>query len=379
MNPFLLILREIAYRKLGFLAALLAVTVAVGLAVALAVVQSGIERETRRNMLAMGFNVRIVPQGTEAGQLFFDGHANATMPEDTIQRMAAAPKLSYNHLVASLSWRVEVEGVDAILCGIAPQPPAGGKKPMIKPVPAGKVVVGHAVATALELEPGGALTIRERTLTVGKVLSESGSVDDVTIYGDLADVQSVLDLPQQINEIKAMDCLCQTADENPLEALRTELETLLPEAEVVHLSAIADARARQRQVVEGTARFLVPVTMLGVAAWICLLAALNVRERRSEIGILRALGRGGATIATLFLGRAALLGVLGALLGFALGTWGALSFGAETFELTARALRFDGTLFVQALALAPLGAMLASLVPTMAAITQDPATTLRQE
>ena len=58
-----------------------------------------------------------------------------------------------------------------------------------------------------------------------------------------------------------------------------------------------------------------PLVVLVCAAWVGLLAWSNVRERRSEIGLLRALGKGSGKIASLFFGRAALLGLIGGCVG----------------------------------------------------------------
>ena len=58
---------------------------------------------------------------------------------------------------------------------------------------------------------------------------------------------------------------------------------------------------------------LVPLVLLISALWIGLVFHANVRERRSEIGILRALGARAGTILRLFLTKALLMGAAGAL------------------------------------------------------------------
>ena len=64
---------------------------------------------------------------------------------------------------------------------------------------------------------------------------------------------------------------------------------------------------------------LVPVVMVGAAVWVALLSWGNVRERRPEIGILRALGLGSRQILLVFLSRAVLMGLAGGGLGCAAG------------------------------------------------------------
>ena len=78
------------------------------------------------------------------------------------------------------------------------------------------------------------------------------------------------------------------------------------------MRTIADARAKQRQTAERYFAFMSPLLLVVCAGWVCVLAVLNVRDRRSEIGLLRALGHGSARIAGLFLGRALLIGIVAA-------------------------------------------------------------------
>ena len=73
--------------------------------------------------------------------------------------------------------------------------------------------------------------------------------------------------------------------------------------------------------------------MLASAVVIGLLTWLNVRERRPEIGLLRALGKGTASIAGLFLVKAAMLGLMGGLVGCGLGYAVALAVG-QSMEIS---------------------------------------------
>jgi ABC-type lipoprotein release transport system permease subunit len=75
-----------------------------------------------------------------------------------------------------------------------------------------------------------------------------------------------------------------------------------------------------------------------------------------------------------------LVGLVGAGAGFLVGTGLGLHFGPAVFEITAKAmLRPELSLFVRACILAPLFAVVASFIPTIIAVTYDPATTLREE
>jgi ABC-type lipoprotein release transport system permease subunit len=243
----------------------------------------------------------------------------------------------------------------------------------------GKAHVGYLLARRLGAKPGAPLPVQGRLLTVEKVLVESGTDDDIRLFTSLPDAQAILNLPGRISEIKAIDCLCLTADQDPLTQLRAALTQLLPEAQVLQMRTMADARAKQRQTAERYSRFAVPLVLGIGAAWVGILAALNVRERRAELGLWRALGHGSGRIAALFLGRAALLGIAGAALGYLLGNAVGLHYGPKLYPVTAGGFASEPALLGWALLVTPAFAALAAFLPAMIAVAQDPAETLRAD
>jgi putative ABC transport system permease protein len=383
MSVWNLIFKEISHRKLNALLSGLAISVMVTLWVAFDTTAQASRRETTRITRDMGFNLRIVPKDTDLDQFWSVGFSDQTMAEDTIQRLAGYKHvfLAYNHLVASLQQRYPIQGKTVILTGLAPAitAPAQRKQPMGFQIPTGAVYLGYQVAQRLSLKKGDRLELGTAKFRVDRCLSESGTDDDVRVFGLLSDVQRVLGLPGRINEIKAIDCLCLTSDQEPLKILRQELEKALPETKVLQIRSLADARARQRQMTEKYLAFLTPLLLVLAAASVGLLVALNVRERKAEIGILRALGHGSLKIAGLFLGRAMLIGLVSAVAGYALGTWLALAMGPPIFQMTAKSISAEPRLLFWALVCTPVFAALAAFIPAMLAVAQDPAVALREE
>lgn len=383
MSLFGLIARELRHHWVNALLGTLGLVIAVALLVAVKMTTAAAQRETTRVMRDLGFNLRIIPRATDMDHFWTHGFSDQTMPEDAVKRLAAQHGvfLSFNHLTPALEGRIDVGGRPALLTGLGETivDPNEGKQPMGFRLKPGQVILGRAVADRLAAKRGGVVRLNEQEFAVERILGESGTEEDVRIYGALADAQKILGLSGRINEIKAIDCLCLTSDEDPLSQLRAVIEDILPEARVLQLTALADARARQRQMAERYARFAVPLVLLVGAGWLALLAWLNVRERRAEIGLWRALGHGSPRIAGLLLGKAVLLGVIGAVVGYGLGTGIALSAGPEIFQVTARSLRAEPALLLWALLLAPTFAALASLLPTMLAVAQEPAKTLRAD
>jgi putative ABC transport system permease protein len=383
MSVWNLILKEIGHRQLNALLSGLAITVIVTLWVAFDTTAQASRRETTRITRDIGFNLRIVPKTTDLDQFWSSGFSDQTMAEDTLQRLASYKDvfLVYNHLVAALQQRYTLQGKTILLTGLAPAitAPAQRKQPMGFQIPDGTVYLGYQVAQRLSLKKGDQLELGSGKFRVERCLSESGTDDDIRVFGLLSDVQRVLGLPGRINEIKAIDCLCLTSDQEPLKILRHELEKALPETRVLQLRSLADARARQRQMTEKYLAFLTPLLLVIGVASVGLLVALNVRERRAEIGILRALGHGSLMIAGLFLGRAILIGLVSAVAGYALGSGLALTFGPQIFQMTAKTITAEPRLLLWALVSTPVFAALAAFIPAILAVAHDPAVTLREE
>jgi len=394
-----------------------------------------LEDQTRRVMRDMGFNLSIVHRDTDLVNFLSTGISTVEMPEDYVARLANNPSLTMvTHLVGVLRAEVEWEGRRVRLDGYLPEIPLPHKAatafakrwghqrtPMGYEIEPGSVFLGHALGAGHQ--EGETIEVLGGPFTIAKILPEKGSKEDATIAMHLSDAQTRLEKPDVVNQILALECRCAEAD---LPKIRAQLADALmedgrPVAHVVRDRSKALARARQRAAVkekvqtivarqkrdlqrrrkdleetsarrakirgsmEMLAAVITTLVVLAAAVWVGLLALVNVRERITEIGVFRALGKSSVRIASLFLGKAVLLGLAGAILGFLLGTvvgfvlgtpatewlgFGPLYAAAEHFQFPTRMLLF-------ALVGAPLLSALASYLPTLSAITQDPAVVLR--
>ena len=214
---------------------------------------------------------------------------------------------------------------------------------------------------------------------IERCLPESGSVDDVRVQMLLSDAQKALDLQGRINEIRAIDCLCLEQSEDAIGMLRSELERILPTAKVTQVKAVAKVRNDQRKMANKYFVFIIPVVVIGCLVWLGMMTVINVRDRRAEIGLMRALGYGSNKISLLFLGKSVIIGLIGALFGFLLGTYLALRVGPVIFRLTANQVYPIYSLLVWSIVIAPIFSAFSSFIPTMIAVSADPVVSLRQD
>jgi putative ABC transport system permease protein len=165
-----------------------------------------------------------------------------------------------------------------------------------------------------------------------------------------------------LTEIEALECRCGPDIDDPAAYIQSLAAKVVPEAVVIRRHAAAQARRLQRDLADAIVAVAPPV-----AAWVVLvliggMAWLNVRERRAECGILRALGWTRASVLGVLLGRWVIVGLLGGGLGLAV----ALVLLAPT-----------SALWWWTLLGAPAAAVLAGCLPALIGASADPVEALR--
>ena len=410
MNLTHLIWREIAHRRLNFSLMLLSVVLAVACGVsAVTFLQAqalfneqqvqALDDEIRKITKDMGFNILILPKDENLSDFYADDFGARTMPETHVQALAASRDVfTIRHLrpalIRKLDWpeqnrRVILMGVR----GVVPFAHRNPKKPLADPVPPGKIDVGHLLAQEIDLQPGQPLTFLGETLEVNKIYPPQGNKDDITVWIDLDKAQQMLDLPGKINLIQALECNCNAIDR--LAEIEAEVSGVLgDQVQVVELAtkAIARAQARTRVSDEGAIRLqrwrqiastIIPLTIVAAGLMVGLLSLANVRQRRQEIGILRALGMRSGQVFRVLLAKPAVIGIVGALMGYLVGFGAALAVESgwrlgEIHESAVRSLFLFPVLGVVTV-LTPILTVMAGWLPALYAAGQDPADILHQE
>ena len=425
MNATRLVVRELFYRQLNFGLGVVSVSVAAACLVGtLAMLQkhdarteqivTAKETETRSRMAkleddyrkitkGLGFNVLILPREQNLNDLFAEDFASKYMPEEYVERLAKSRVATIQHLLPSLQQKLKWPEAQRtiILIGVRGEVPilqADTKQPLLEPVPAGTMVLGSELHRSLKLKAGDKATLLGREFTVGRLHPERGTKDDITIWISLKEAQELLGKKGQINGILALECVCAA---DSLDKVRAEIGKVLPDTQVIEFQsqtlARAEARrraafeareaverekqnrAKLRQERESFAALLVPIAVVVAGLWVAFLSFSNVRDRRIEIGILRALGVSSWRILSIFLGRAVLTGFIGGALGLGIGLLMGWLWHEGPVTLPAAAIHLDVRWCLAVLAGAPLLAALASWLPSFQAAQQDPAEVLSQE
>ena len=377
----MLILKEILHRKFNFLMGLIGMMTIVTLVVAFYTVTLATKKETARLTRDMGFNVRIIPGESDMNKFWMEGYSELSMSQKIVDKLVDEKSINYAHLTATLHKRVQWRAKDVVFTGISSseREPSGKKKSkMIFAIAKDKVFLGYEIANQFDIKEGETITIFEKEFMVSKTLSESGSEDDIRIYFNLETLQRLVKMEGRVNEVMAINCMCSTKNGDPLGELRAELAKIAPEAKVIMKSSVAEARENQRKMGDKYFAFLFPILLIICGLWLGSVTMTNVKERTPEIGIMRAIGFTSWKISKQFFLRALLIGFIGAVLGFVLGTLISFQVGPKIFKVTTIAITPDYTLLYWAILIGPLFAAMASLLPVLWAVNRDSAELLKE-
>lgn len=429
MKTIKLTFKEIAYRKWNFILGLASIVAVIGVLVGAqamlkahdyatqsiltekeaktAALMAQMKEEMRVATLKLGLNLAILPKDQSLNDWYADDFGTKYLDESVVEKLADSGVVTVRHFLPILQQKVKWPEMKRtiILVGTRGEVPnlhKSPKEPLVQAVPAGKIVLGHELHRSLGLAPGERVSLLGEEFVVHKCHEERGSKDDITAWIPLARAQEMLSKPGKINAILALNCLCKGRD---LALMRSEIAGAVPGVQVIELGtekALARAEARfsagrtaraaledekrlrgaMRDQRERFATILVMVMLGATVAWIGFLSWTNVRERRYEIGVMRAIGYKTLKIMNLFVIRAVLMGIAGGMAGAAVGVMlGKYWFGMVESQAVAVAVGrlVDPGMLAAAIVLAPVLAVIGGWLPIMLAINQDPATVLRKE
>jgi putative ABC transport system permease protein len=235
-------------------------------------------------------------------------------------------------------------------------------------------VVGYAIAEKKKLDLGSTLKIRKKNFTVVGIFKRTGGVVDQFAIIPLPQAQSLLNSPGLITTVAVIP-------EKPEMAERVA-ERINREVPDVKATPPKETIEQTRQ-----AMAVFNVIMLSGALLALIVGGLSVintmvmavSERTREIGIKKAVGASDGDILAEYMGEAAIMGLLGGLLGLSLGALTVLALnqvtlgtGLAIFSITPRLVAFN-LLFATGLG------TVAGLYPAWRASRLDTVQALRSE
>jgi putative ABC transport system permease protein len=330
--------RLFAAQRGRLLVILLALGASAALTAALLNLQVDARDRLTKEFRVFGANIIVAPRDTKSS-----GAAVVTLDESIVDkvRQSVPPRASadsYLYLVASASSANSSEVVNAVIAGKRTEQidQSSRKSAIVAPRDNRDLcLVGIKAAQQLHLQSGDRLTLRndKREETCRSEIADA--------RGDAQDSQIVvnLDAAQRLTSMLGKVSLIQLSVAGTPREIRDYIATLarnIPDADVHGLRQFTDAEAKIYTRVSG---LLTATTALVLAlTGLCVMAAMTnvAMERKNDVGLMKAIGGATRRVLRLFLAEAALLGLIGGIVGAAAGLLLSIWLGKTVFGVAAR-------------------------------------------
>jgi putative ABC transport system permease protein len=256
------------------------------------------------------------------------------------------------------------------------------------------LLLGQRLAHKLQLRAGDAVSVRGATHKISGVLS-TGNADDDRAFASLAVAQQLLGKAGAVRRIY-VSALTKPEDElarrdprsmnaevydrwycSPYAAsIAYQLQEAIPRSRAEQIRQVAQNEGTVLGRIQGLMLLVTLAALLASALAVSSAMATAIMARRTEVGLMKALGAGHGSVAALFFSEAALLALLGGSLGFALGGFLAHRIGQSIFDSQ---ISVQPVLFPYILGLALIVTFAGSAASIRRAMRLDPVRVLRGE
>jgi len=256
------------------------------------------------------------------------------------------------------------------------------------------VMLGERLASRLGRRPGDQIEIVGNPHRISGILSTGGAEDDL-IVAPLALAQQVLGRPRAVRRVyvsaltKPEDAFARRDPKTMsgemydrwycspyAQSIAFQLQEAIPNSHAEQIRQVAQNEGVVLSRVKGLMLLITLAALFASALAVSAAMATAMFERRSEVGLMKALGAGKISVAGLFFSEALLLGLIGGLVGFAGGALLARLIGRSIFESE---ITIQPVLLPLILAIAVIVTFAGSALAIRRAVELDPVYALRGE
>jgi hypothetical protein len=281
----------------------------------------------------MGYTLRIISKDQSLNDFYSSGFGSAYISEkilDTLMILyskeirSALPVMQIKSLWPPVKRSVLFSGI-----GTSPLSLTEYKlPPSIPTMSSCSIALGFELPTYPEAIKGSKVDIKGKRFTITSCEGQRGSIDDITVWMRLDDLQKTFSIPNKINEIWIWPVL-DTA--HPISGLASRIERSIKSCKVLCISAPSVMQLKARETAAVIAKETIAtekktnqiifskhkkyllifsiISVLTCSIWISILILQNVSVRQEELMILRVIGCHNNSIINM-------LGVRGFCLGF---------------------------------------------------------------
>ena len=361
----------------------LGLTIGVTTVVALQAITQTMRDDVGVKLDEFGANILVVPQsnslslsygGMTVSSAAYDVGELTSLDMERIQTIPNAANIST--IAPILLSAVQVKGQYVLVAGVDLEAELRMKKwwqlDGRAPQADGEAIAGARVAELLGLSAGSQVPVGNRTFEIVAILAENGMQGDDMLFVDLNAAQSALNRFGTISLVE-VSALCNAC---PIEEMIRQIQKAVPQARV---TGLRQAVALRMETVDQLTRFAwaLSAVVLVIGGLVVLTTMLGaVAERKQEIGIFRAMGFRRTHIMRVILAEAALVSLVGGLLGWLIGMVAATLLASRVAQISV-AVQWNPWLLLGAVGTALCLGVLSSLYPAVRAAQLDPNTALQ--
>lgn len=399
MNINKLVWLEFKQHKSQLISGLLAITLGIAVIVGIRSISVVSEKAVAINLDNLGANILVLPQASNVDNYYSADIDAPTIPEEYVDRIVSSNLQGVDNLSPKLTRRIKIGNENVVLTGILPKNEITSKpmwqqsgllgnnlkascaptntsnqdkglkdeklqRKSIDTLESGDCLLGSAIASRLKLKDGGKVEILGEKFNVSRVLNETGTVDDDRIFIHLRRAQELLKIPGQVSAIEIMGCCNAISD-----GLLSKLRNVLPDTRITTIGQIVATQIQTNKMMNKVSLiFLIIIVFVGGISIGNFMWA-NINERRKEFGMLRMIGFNKAIIYKMILAKALILGIIGGIAGYILGTFAGMWLGPELAGLAVKPL--PSLIFISLLISIGVS-ILGSIIPSYLAGRIDP-------
>ncbi len=405
MNLLKLVWIELWTKKSQLISSLIAIVIGIGVIVGIRTINVYSEKAVAVKLDNLGANILVLPQAASIDDYYTSDIDAPTIPFEYVEKILTSDIKGVDNLSPKLTRRIKIGNKKFVLTGIQPKNEIASKplwqttgfgielqascapsndankshgyedeklqRKAVDSLKYGECLMGSQAAKTLNLKEKEKLEIQDKEFIVAKLLDETGTVDDDRIFVNLKAAQEIFGIENQISAIEIMGC-CNAISEGLLSKLRN----ILPDTRITTINQIVSTQIETNKMMYKTSIiFLIIILFVGSVSIGNYMWA-NVNERKKEIGILRMIGAKKSEIYKILLLKASILGLIGGILGYCLGTITAYFMGPVFAQIQISPI----PVFLLWAVLISLGiSILGSLLPAYFAAKIEPFSNMQEE
>jgi putative ABC transport system permease protein len=235
-----------------------------------------------------------------------------------------------------------------------------------------EILLGSELKAALGAHIGSFILLGNSSFVVTGILDQTGSIDDYSIFMPLNVSQKLFNREGKISEINV-----GVTNGKLIDDISKQIMEAIPNAKAI---PITQAKGTRTLAVQQTANFsllLASIILVVGIGGIMNTTQSSVNQRMGEIGVLLSLGADNSHLYKLFLSEAAIIGLIGGIVGTAIGIATSLLLGPLLINTPISIVEMPLFVIPLAIGLSVATSVGASLYPTWIASKIDPVKALK--